>query len=119
MKKLIFILLAVVLVFTFTSCTRVTTGPDVSGDWSVSAIVAGMVLNFDMSVDQEGLFFDATCSDFEISEGAVSTNGMVRFALGIEGRLYYFYGNVDGDYMDGFTRKGIAGDVNGNWSAVR
>jgi len=119
LKKSLFILLAVVLVLAFTSCTRITTGPDVNGTWSVSAMVAGMVLNFDMSVSQTGLFFDASCSDFEISEGAVSTNGMVRFALGIEGRLYYFYGNVDGDYMDGFTRKGVAGDVNGNWSAVR
>lgn len=119
MKKVIFVLLAVVVVLSFTSCTKVTTVPDINGVWRLNAAVAGIVIDVDMDIAQNGLMFNATAVGYNITEGAITTTGRVRFAIELKGKAYYFYGTISGNSMDGFTRIDYNGDVCGFWSATR
>ncbi len=111
MKKVIFVLLISLLVFA--GCTRVISPPDVEGTWKVSAIVSGVFHEFDIDVVVEGMFF--TDLNDNVQNGALSNKGMIYFEY-LENS---FFGNVATDYIDGFVRKGTAGDIIGNWSAVR
>lgn len=111
MKKIFFLVLIPILVFA--GCTLVTDPPDVNGLWNVSAIVSGKLYEFSLNITMDGMFF--TDAESLVTDGALSNTSMIRFCF----EDNYFYGTVSGDEIEGFVRKGEAGIVIGNWSAVR
>ena len=118
MKKLL-VILAMVAVLLSAGCV-VKNFPDISGNWEVSAIAEGKMIDFEMLIVPDGYTFDATTTGtVAISNGRLSKSGNINFLLEADGRDYAFYGTVAGDYMTGFIRLGVAGDVVGNWSAER
>jgi hypothetical protein len=119
LRKVIFILLVVLVILGFTSCTKVTTGPDINGVWQLNGSASGIVVDTDMEIAQEGLLFNATAVSYNITDGAITTTGRIRFAIELKGKAYYFYGTISGDSMDGFVRIDYNGDVCGYWSATR
>ncbi|HQO05904.1 MAG TPA: lipoprotein [Fervidobacterium sp.] len=110
MKKVIFLVL---ITLVLAGCTLVTDPPDVNGLWNVSAIVSGKLYEFSLNITMNGMFF--TDAESLVTDGALSTASMIRFCF----EENYFYGTVSGDEIEGFVRKGEAGIVIGNWSAVR
>lgn len=118
MKKLL-VILAVVATLLFAGCV-VKTFPDISGNWEVSAIAEGKLIDFEMLIVPDGYTFDATATDgATITNGRLSKSGNINFLLETDRREYGVYGTVADDYMTGFIRLGVAGDVVGNWSAER
>ena len=118
MKKLL-VILAIVATLLFAGCV-VKNFPDISGNWEVSAIAEGKMIDFEMLIVPDGYTFDATATDgATITNGRLSKSGNINFLLEANGRDYAFYGTVADGYMTGFIRLGVAGDVVGNWSAER
>jgi len=118
MKKLL-VILAVVATLLFAGCV-VKTFPDISGNWEVSAIAEGKLIDFDMLIVPYGYTFDATATaGVTVLNGRLSKSGNINFLLEADGREYGFYGTVSEGYMTGFIRFGVAGDVVGNWSAQK
>jgi hypothetical protein len=118
MKKLL-VILAVVATLLFAGCV-VKNFPDIGGKWEVAAYAEGKMIDFEMLIVPDGYTFDATTTDtVVVSNGRLSKSGDINFLLEADGRDYAFYGTVAGDYMTGFIRLGVAGDVVGNWSADR
>ena len=73
-----------------------------------------------MLIVPDGYTFDATATaGATITNGRLSKSGNINFLLEADGREYGVYGTVANDYMTGFIRLGVAGDVVGNWSAER
>ena len=118
MKKLL-VILAIVATLLSAGCV-VKNFPDISGNWEVSAIAEGKMIDFEMLIVPDGYTFDATATGtVAISNGRLSKSGNINFLLEANGRDYAFYGTVADGYMTGFIRLGVAGDVVGNWSAER
>ena len=118
MKKLL-VILAVVATLLFAGCV-VKDFPDISGNWEVNAIAEGKLIDFEMLIVPDGYTFDATATaGVTVFNGRLSKSGNINFLLEADGREYGFYGTVSEDYMTGFIRLGVAGDVIGNWSAER
>jgi len=118
MKKVL-VILAVVATLLFAGCV-VKNFPDISGNWEVAAYAEGKLIDFEMLIVPAGYTFDATTTDtVVVSNGRLSKSGDINFLLEADGRDYAFYGTVANDYMTGFIRLGVAGDVIGNWSAER
>jgi len=118
MKKLL-VILAVVATLLFAGCV-VKDFPDISGNWEVSAIAEGKLIDFEMLIVPSGYTFDATSTaGVTVFNGRLSKSGNINFLLDTDGREYGFYGTVSDDYMTGFIRLGVAGDVVGNWSAEK
>jgi hypothetical protein len=118
MKKLL-VILAVVATLLFAGCV-VKDFPDISGNWEVNAIAEGKLIDFEMLIVPDGYTFDATATaGATITNGRLSKSGNINFLLEADGREYGFYGTVSEDYMTGFIRLGVAGDVIGNWSAEK
>jgi hypothetical protein len=118
MKKIL--VLVVVAVLLFAGCTVVKEAPDIDGTWNVNASIEGAHYTFEMTIEAGEYVFDAVATDgFVVSGGRYALNGKLNFLLIVDGREYGFYGDVAGDYMSGFLRKGIQGGIVGNWSASR
>lgn len=118
MKKIL--VLVVVAVLLFAGCTVVKELPDINGTWNVNASIEGAHYTFEMTIEAGEYVFDAVATDgFVVSGGRYALNGKLNFLLTVDGREYGFYGDVSGDYMSGFLRKGVGGDIAGYWSANR
>ena len=118
MKKLL-VILAIVAMLLSAGCV-VKNFPDISGNWEVAAYAEGKLIDFEMLIVHGGYTFDATTTGtVAISNGRLSKSGDINFLLEADGREYGVYGTVASDYMTGFIRLGVAGDVVGNWSAER
>lgn len=118
MKKIL--VLVVVAVLLFAGCTVVKEAPDIDGTWNVNASIEGAHYTFEMTIEAGEYVFDAVATDgFVVSGGRYALNGKLNFLLIVDGREYGFYGDVAGDYMSGFLRKGAGGDIAGYWSANR
>jgi len=115
MKKLILIMIVAALMFT--ACTKIVELPNIDGVWNANAVVEGSVFSFDMTIVAGEYVFES--GNIAISDGKFSHNGMIYFLLTVSDREYSFYGDVSGDYMSGFVRKGVQGNIVGNWSAQR
>lgn len=119
MKRLI-LLLVIVAALLFAGCTVVKELPDIDGTWDVTASVEGASYTFEMLIEAGYYTFSAAATDgFVVSDGRYALNGKLNFLLTVEDREYGFYGDVAGDYMSGFLRKGVGGDIAGYWSASR
>ncbi|MDI9367994.1 MAG: hypothetical protein QM445_06520 [Thermotogota bacterium] len=118
MKKVL-VILAIVAMLLSAGCV-VKNFPDISGKWEVAAYAEGKMIDFEMLIVPDGYTFDATATaGVTVFNGRLSKSGNINFMLTADGRDYAFYGTVAEDYMTGFIRLGVAGDVVGNWSAER
>jgi hypothetical protein len=116
MKKVL-IITALALTLLFAGCV-VKDFPDISGLWAVNAAIEGNFVEFDMLVVPNAYTFHATATaGVTVLNGRLSKAGDINFLLVVDESEYAFYGAVEADYMSGFLRKGVAGEVVGNWSA--
>lgn len=119
--KRILLAIIVLAVLMLAACTKITESVDVSGDWTVYATISGKAYQFEITVVQDGLWFDASSDnpDIIVVKGALTTTKRIRLELDVKGKSYYMYGTATELYADGFIRQGEAGDIVGNWSMER
>lgn len=119
MKKVIFLAVILVMILAFSSCTRVTDYPDISGTWHVAMNPYAQNIEFNMTITQEPMtpVFSAITDnpDIEFVEGGVTRTSIGKFNMKItvDGTLYWLFGDITEDMITGFLRIGENGDIVG------
>jgi len=121
MKKVLFFIGMVALIFAVGACTRTSFEGDILGTWDFNVIGN----RFELEITEQGLVtFEASAeAPVEFISGGTSSTKMVGIEIRIDGIAYTLHGNIYSDEsMSGFVRAGLnveAGIVVGVWSATK
>lgn len=121
MKKVLFVLGVLGLLFVFGACTKVGYEGNILGTWDFNV----MGNTFEMVITEQGLVtFEAeTEAPVEFISGGTSSANQVGMEIRIDGQAYSLFGDITNSMtMEGFVRQGLivdAGIVCGVWSAVK
>jgi len=121
MKKVLFFIGMVALIFAVGACTRTGFEGDILGAWDFDVVGT----EFELVITEQGLVtFEATAeAPIEFISGGTSSTNMVGIEIKIDGNAYTLHGNIyNSESMSGFVRAGLnveAGIVVGVWSATK